>query len=99
MLRFANQPNTTGPGQPIRDGHGSTGDAISVEIYDPITNQTVAVNFRFAELYTAATVWYLVIVSVFMVLQSQLEKRYQWTSREEGRRGAAAVIPALGVNR
>jgi hypothetical protein len=41
MLRFANQPNTTGPGQPIRDGHGSTGDAIRVEIYDPITNQTV----------------------------------------------------------
>jgi hypothetical protein len=41
MLRFANQPNTTGTGQPIRDGHGSTGDAIRVEIYDPTTNQTV----------------------------------------------------------
>jgi hypothetical protein len=41
MLRFANQPNTTETGRPIRDGHGSTGDAIRVEIYDPTTNQTV----------------------------------------------------------
>jgi hypothetical protein len=41
MLRFANQPNTTGTGQPIRDGHGSSGEAIRVEIYDPTTNQTV----------------------------------------------------------
>jgi hypothetical protein len=41
MLRFVNQPNTTGTGQPIRDGHGSTGDAIRVEVFDPTTNQTV----------------------------------------------------------
>jgi hypothetical protein len=41
MLRFANQPTTTQTGQPIRDGHGSTGDAIRVEIFDPTTNQTV----------------------------------------------------------
>lgn len=41
MLRFANQPNTTETGRPIRDGHGGAGDAIRVEIYDPTTNQTV----------------------------------------------------------
>jgi hypothetical protein len=44
MLRFANQPNTTETGGPIRDGHGSTGDAIRVEIYDPDTNRTVDTN-------------------------------------------------------
>ncbi|HET9082921.1 MAG TPA: hypothetical protein VFN41_00855 [Candidatus Limnocylindrales bacterium] len=41
MLRFANQPTTTGAGDLIRDGHGSTGDAIRVEIFDPMTNETV----------------------------------------------------------
>jgi polar amino acid transport system permease protein len=77
----------------------SLASVISLRELMTITNQTVAVNFRFAELYTAATVWYLVIVSIFMVLQGRLERRYQWTSREGGRRGAAAVIPTLGVNR
>lgn len=77
----------------------SLASVISLRELMTITNQTVSVNFRFAELYTAATVWYLVIVSIFMVLQSRLELRYRWSSREEGRRGAAAVIPALGVNR
>ena len=41
MLRFVNQPRTTGTGRPTRDGHDSTGEAISVEIYDPATNRTV----------------------------------------------------------
>jgi hypothetical protein len=41
MLRFANQPRTTGTGRPTRDGHDSTGEAIRVEIYDPATNRTV----------------------------------------------------------
>ena len=55
-----------------------------------VTSQQVAVNFRFAELYGAATVWYLAIVSIFIVLQGQLERRYQWSSRaEDARRGAA----------
>jgi hypothetical protein len=41
MLRFVNQPRTTGTGRPTRDGHDSTGEAIRVEIYDPATNRTV----------------------------------------------------------
>ncbi len=45
-----------------------------------VTSQQVAVNFRFAELYSAATVWYLGIVSVFIVLQGRLERHYQWSS-------------------
>jgi hypothetical protein len=41
MLRFVKQPRTTGTGRPTRDGHDSTGEAITVEIYDPATNRTV----------------------------------------------------------
>jgi len=62
-----------------------------------VTSQTVAVSFRFAELYGAATVWYLAIVSVFMVLQSRLEERYRWTSRERTTQGGRTVAPALGA--
>ncbi len=41
----------------------------------------IASTFRFAEWYAAVAVYFLVIVSIFMVIQSQLEKRYVWTSR------------------
>ena len=44
MLRFANQPNTTQTGRPARDGHNSVGDAIRVEFFDPLTNETVDTN-------------------------------------------------------
>lgn len=40
----------------------------------------VAVTFRYAEYYTAALVYYLVIVSAVMVLQHLVEKRYRWVS-------------------
>jgi polar amino acid transport system permease protein len=54
-----------------------------------ITSQQVSVNFRFAELYGAATVWYLAIVSVFIVLQGQLERKYQWSS------GRRSMVPGF----
>ena len=41
MLRFVNQPRTTGTGRPTRDGHDSTGEVIRVEIFDPDTDQVV----------------------------------------------------------
>nr|WP_296765834.1 amino acid ABC transporter permease [Rhodococcus sp. (in: high G+C Gram-positive bacteria)] len=41
----------------------------------------VSVTFRYAEYYAAALVYYLVIVSVAMVLQSLVERRYRWISR------------------
>ena len=56
-----------------------------------VTSQQVSVNFRFAELYGAATVWYLAIVSIFIMLQGQLERHYQWSS---GRRSRVAAIRA-----
>jgi His/Glu/Gln/Arg/opine family amino acid ABC transporter permease subunit len=41
----------------------------------------VSVTFRYAEYYAAALVYYLVIVSVAMVLQMLIERRYRWISR------------------
>ena len=41
----------------------------------------VASSFRFAEYYGAAAVYYLVLVSIFMVFQSWLERRFVWTSQ------------------
>jgi hypothetical protein len=41
LLRFANQPNTTQTNQTIKTGYKSTGDLLSVEIYDPVTTETV----------------------------------------------------------
>jgi polar amino acid transport system permease protein len=40
----------------------------------------VSATFRFVEYYAAALVYYLVIVSILMVLQARLEKRYAWIS-------------------
>jgi hypothetical protein len=41
LLRFANQPNTTQTNQTIKTGYKSTGDSLSVVIYDPLTEETV----------------------------------------------------------
>ncbi len=78
----------------------SLASVISLRELLTVTSQTVAVNFRFAELYGAATVWYLAIVSVFMVLQGQLERRYRWASTDEpGRRGVPAAAAIATTNR
>lgn len=49
-----------------------------------LTNTQLIINstFKFAELYAAVALWYLVIVSVFMVIQAWIERRFVWTSRE-----------------
>jgi His/Glu/Gln/Arg/opine family amino acid ABC transporter permease subunit len=45
------------------------------------TQAVIATNFRFAEWYTAAAIYYLVLVSIFMALQAWLERRYVWLSQ------------------
>lgn len=59
----------------------------------------VSTTFRYAEYYAAATVYYLVIVSILMFLQSRLEKRYQWASPRRRRRfgGGAASVPTIDL--
>ncbi len=53
-------------------------------------------TFRYQEAYSAAIVYYLAIVSVLMILQSQLEKRFTWSSAGRRRRRVAApAVPAV----
>lgn len=59
----------------------SLASVISLQELLTVTGQQVSLTFRFAELYAAATIYYLVIVSALMVLQARLERRYAWSSR------------------
>jgi polar amino acid transport system permease protein len=59
----------------------SLASVISLQELLTVTGQQVSLTFRFEELYAAATVYYLVIVSALMIFQSRLERRYTWTSR------------------
>jgi len=51
-------------------------------------------TFSYAEAFAAAALYYLVIVSVLMVIQSWLEKKFTWTSRGRRRR-TTAPVPAI----
>jgi His/Glu/Gln/Arg/opine family amino acid ABC transporter permease subunit len=77
----------------------SLASVISLRELLTVTSQQVAVNFRFAELYSAATVWYLVIVSVFIVLQGYLERRYEWSSERRSPRPGLRAQVAGALNR
>ena len=57
------------------------------------TQTAVASSFRFAEWYLAAAVYYLVLVSIFMLGQAWLERRFVWTSRVRGQR---SIMRAIG---
>ena len=61
-----------------------------ISLRELMTNTQTAVSssFRFAEWYGAAAVCYLVLVSIFMVGQAWLERRYVWTSQARGASGA-----------
>lgn len=41
----------------------------------------VSVTFRYAEYYAAAIVYYLVIVSILMIVQNRIERRFRWTTK------------------
>jgi polar amino acid transport system permease protein len=51
--------------------------------------------FVYDEPLLAALVYYLGIVSILMVLQAQLERRFTWTSRRRRRRAPAPAVPAV----
>ena len=69
----------------------SLASVISLNELLTVTNQVVSVSFKFAEMYAAAAVYYLVMVSILMVLQSRVERRFAWTSRK---RPASKAVPA-----
>jgi polar amino acid transport system permease protein len=70
--------------------------AISLGELLTYTQQSISITFRFAEYYAAAAVWYLAIVSIFMAVQSQLERRFRWTSQGRGGVGLIGGLTGLG---
>jgi polar amino acid transport system permease protein len=70
--------------------------AISLGELLTYTQQSISITFRFAEYYAAAAVWYLAIVSIFMAVQSQLERRFRWTSQGRGAPGLIGGLTGVG---
>jgi polar amino acid transport system permease protein len=52
-------------------------------------------TFSYTEAFAAAAVYYLVIVSILMLIQSRLERRFTFTSARRRRRVSAAAVPAI----
>jgi polar amino acid transport system permease protein len=72
----------------------SLASVISLQELLTASENLAAVQFQYIEAYTAALVYYLGIVSVLMVVQSRLERRFTWTSRRRPR-VAAPAVPAI----
>lgn len=58
-----------------------------ISLRELLTTAQVGVNitFRYAEYYTVAIIYYLIIVSVITLIQSQVEKKFAWTSRQSAK--------------
>jgi His/Glu/Gln/Arg/opine family amino acid ABC transporter permease subunit len=71
--------------------------AYVVSLQEILTNaqSQVSVSFRYAEWYGAAAIYYLVLVSIFMGVQSWFERRYAWTSRSGAATGGRPRFPSL----
>jgi polar amino acid transport system permease protein len=72
----------------------SLASVISVHELLTAAQERASVSFRFPEVYGSALVYYLVIVSVLMFLQSRLERRFTFRSRAKR---ARSVAPELAV--
>jgi polar amino acid transport system permease protein len=72
----------------------SLASVISLQELLTASENLAAVKFQYIEAYSAALVYYLVIVSILMALQSRLERRYTFSSRRRSRVSAPAV-PAI----
>ena len=64
-----------------------------ISLRELLTNTQLIISstFRFAELYAAVAVWYLVLVSIFMIVQAHIERRYVWTLTRAGRNDGPAA--------
>lgn len=59
----------------------SLASVISLQELLARTQTLVASTFKFPEYYSAAAIYYLVLVSIFMAIQAQIERRFVWTSK------------------
>jgi His/Glu/Gln/Arg/opine family amino acid ABC transporter permease subunit len=72
--------------------------AFVISLHELLTaaQELSSATFQYPEPLLAALVYYLVIVSILMIIQSRLERRFTWTSRRRRRRvGAAPGVPAI----
>lgn len=65
---------------------------ISLQELLSLTRTAVALNFRFVEYYSAAAIYYLVLVSLLMVVQAWLERRFRWTSQRSAGRPSGGLL-------
>lgn len=56
------------------------------------TQSAVSLTFRFAEYYAAAAIYYLVLVSILMVVQAWIERRFRWTSQRAAGRSTGELL-------
>ncbi|MGZ8716651.1 MAG: amino acid ABC transporter permease [Gaiellaceae bacterium] len=74
----------------------SLASVISLHELLTAAQELASATFLYPETYLSALVYYLGIVSVLMVIQSRLEKRFTWTSGgRRPRRVAAPAVPAI----
>jgi polar amino acid transport system permease protein len=62
----------------------SLASVVSLREIMTATQAQIATTFRFAEWYSAAALYYVVLVSIFMIGQAWLERRYVWLSQPVG---------------
>jgi polar amino acid transport system permease protein len=72
----------------------SLASVISLRELLTVAQQDTAVQFRFAEFYGAALVYYLVMVSAMMAIQWELERHFTWSSARRRFRAATPLVPA-----
>jgi His/Glu/Gln/Arg/opine family amino acid ABC transporter permease subunit len=61
----------------------SLASVISLQELLARTQTNIASTFRFVEFYSAAAIYYLVLVSIFMVIQARIERRFVWSSQTQ----------------
>ena len=73
-----------------------------ISLRELLTTAQVGVNitFRYAEYYLVAIIYYLVIVTVITLIQSQIEKRFVWTSntRTRGVGGSSTQTQVIAMS-
>jgi ABC-type amino acid transport system permease subunit len=71
--------------------------AFVISLHELLTaaQELSSATFKYPEPLLAALVYYLVIVSILMLIQSRIERRFTWTSRRRRRPAPAPAVPAV----
>jgi polar amino acid transport system permease protein len=71
--------------------------AFVISLHELLTaaQELAAATFKYPEPLAASLVYYLVIVSILMLIQARLERRFTWTSQRRRRRRLEPGVPAV----